>query len=165
MAGKFSTRFKLSKKDVKELRQEAQGLGQVPMTWDDVEEGKAGDVIVYLDSGLPCLARVNGSLIPTLTCLLRRGYSWLPYVLVDRGATQAVGRGADLMAPGVRGVVGSFDKGALVAVVDEQTKAPVAVGRALVSSDELRSMISSRSKGKVIENLHYPGDQLWKIIS
>jgi len=41
----------------------------------------------------------------------------------------------------------------------------VAVGRALVDSARLRQMISAKARGKVVENLHYPGDELWDLIS
>jgi PUA domain protein len=163
---KYSTRYRLSKKAIKELREEVvKVLGSPPLEWNDVEEAKAGDITVYIDSGLPCLARVKGLLMPTLLCLLKRGHTWLPSVIVDRGATQAMGRGADLMAPGVRGVKGDFKEGALVAIVDEQSGVPVAVGRALVDSARLRQMISAKERGKVVENLHYPGDELWDLIS
>lgn len=166
MPGKFSMRYKLSKKAVRELMQEvSSSLGNPPMNWEDVEEAKAEEYTVYFDSGMPCLARVNRALIPTLQCLLKRGFSWLPYVVVDRGATQALGRGADLMAPGIRRVSGSFKEGAIVAIVDEQSNVPVCVGRALKDSNTIDSMAKEKAKGKVIENVHYPGDGLWKLIS
>lgn len=166
MPGKFSTRYKLSKKAAKQLADEARAkLGNVPITWDEVEEAKASDYVVYFDSGLACLARVKGLLIPTLMCLLRRGFSWLPYVVVDKGASQAIGRGADLMAPGIRRVVGTFKEGDVVAIVDEQSNVPVGVGRALKDSEIISQMAKEKSKGKVVENIHYPGDQLWKLIS
>lgn len=161
---RFSTRFRLSKKDVRDLKQEVESkLGAAPMQWGDVEEAKAEGVVVYLEGGLPCLARLKDTILPTLHCLLRKGFSWLPYVIVDRGATRALGNGADLMAPGVRAVVGDFAAGAIVVVVDEQAKVPVAVGRALVDSGRLRDMVRGHERGKVVENLHYPGDRLWEL--
>ncbi|MGC9071426.1 MAG: DUF1947 domain-containing protein [Acidilobus sp.] len=166
MVGRFSTRFRLSKKALRELREEVlRSLGNPPMRWEQVEEARAEGVTVYIDDGLQCLARLKGAVIPTLQCLLRRGYSWLPSVTVDRGASQAVGRGADLMAPGVREVWGDFREGSIVVIVDEQAKVPVAVGRALVGSDRLREMIKGHERGKVVENLHHAGDRLWELIS
>ncbi|MGC9210035.1 MAG: DUF1947 domain-containing protein [Acidilobus sp.] len=164
--GKFSTRFRLSKKALRDLRDEvSKSLGNPPMRWENVEEAKGEGLTVYIDDGLPCLARLKGVIIPTLQCLLKRGYSWLPWVEVDRGASQAVGRGADLMAPGVREVWGDFTEGKVIAIVDQQAKVPVAVGRALVTSDRLREMIKAHEKGKVVENLHHPGDRLWELTS
>lgn len=162
---KFSTRYRLSKKALKELKEEVtSALGAVPMEWNDVEEAKAEDIVVYIDGGLPCLVRVRDAIFPTLVCLLKRGFSWLPRVIVDRGATRAIGNGADLMAPGVRSVEGEFRVGSVVAIVDEQARVPVAVGRALVDSARLREMIRNREKGKVVENVHYPGDRIWELI-
>ncbi len=161
---RFSSRYRLSKKALKELRDEVSlRLGGVPMEWNDVEEAKAEDVAVYIEGGVPCLFRVKDVIFPTLHCLLRRGFSWLPRVIVDRGATRALGNGADLMAPGVRAVEGDFRVGDIVAIVDEQAKVPVAVGRALVDSDRLREMLRNREKGKVVENVHYPGDRVWEL--
>ncbi len=164
MPAKFSSRYPLSKKDLRRLQEEASvSLGQVPIKWKHVEVGKSDDVEVYIDDGLPCLARVKGVLIPTLRCLLRRGALWIPRVIVDRGASQAVGRGADLMIPGVRNVEGDFREGTIVAIVDEQSNVAVGVGRALVDSDKLRNLIRARAKGKAVEVLHYPGDNLWDL--
>ena len=162
----FSVRYRLSKKDLRQLREEVSAtLPGAPMTWNNVELAKSGDYVVYFDDGLPCLARVGGRLIPTLVCLLKRGYGWLPQVLVDRGASQAVGRGADLMVPGIRGVEGAFSEGQLVVIVDEAARVPVGVGLALMDDTKMRAMAAAKAKGKAVQVIHYPGDKLWKLIA
>jgi len=55
-------------------------------------------------------------------------------------------------------VVGDFEKGSLVAVVDERHGKVLAVAEALEPS----AAIAEMSKGKVAKNLHYVGDKLWR---
>ncbi len=81
----------------------------------------------------------------------------LPRVVVDMGAIPYVCNGADVMAPGVTDM-DSFMAGDLVVVRDVTHGKALAVGRALKSSSD----IEAARKGKVLENLHYVGDRLWK---
>ena len=46
----------------------------------------------------------------------------------------------------------------MVVIVDEKYSKPIAIGLTEVDSSEMRLM----SKGKVVGNLHYVGDELWK---
>ena len=75
------------------------------------------------------------------------------------GAVKHILNGADIMAPGIVRIIGDFKKGDLVLVVDEKYGKPLAVCEALYSSEE----ISKMSKGKVLKNLHYVGDKVWKL--
>jgi PUA domain protein len=81
-----------------------------------------------------------------------------PNVTVDMGAVKFMCDGANVMRPGIRGF-SKFEKGQLVCIIEESQKKFLAVGRALVSSDELEVM----NKGVVIENLHYISDKYWEI--
>ncbi|MFN3654012.1 MAG: PUA domain-containing protein [Candidatus Nitrosotenuis sp.] len=81
-----------------------------------------------------------------------------PSVTVDMGAVKFMCNGANVMRPGIRNFT-EFEKGDLVCIVEESQKKFLAVGRALVSSEELETM----SKGAVIENLHYISDKYWEI--
>jgi PUA domain protein len=74
------------------------------------------------------------------------------------GAVKFMCDGANVMRPGIRGF-SKFEKGQLVCIIEESQKKFLAVGRALVSSDELEVM----NKGVVIENLHYISDKYWEI--
>ncbi|MCE4615422.1 MAG: DUF1947 domain-containing protein [Desulfurococcales archaeon] len=133
-----------------------------------LEVGEYDDAVVYLcDSQCFILIveyRGENLYVPCLKRLLqvfRKSIS-IGDIEVDRGAVQALMRGADLMAPGVRRVTAYFDPGDMVIIIDEESNAPVSVGKAMVSSRELEAMVSSKSRGKVVANLHYVGDKVWK---
>jgi len=127
----------------------------VKARWEVVKISK--NEVVYLLDGRPLAVEVSGKLIPSIRALMD-GVAELPRVVVDSGAVKHVVNGADVMAPGIVRVEGDFAKGDLVVVVDEKHGKPLCVGVALVDRSELASM----SRGKVVENLHYVGDKLWK---
>ncbi len=111
---------------------------------------------LFLLDGSPALVRVNDTLIPTLNSPL---VDLLPSVVVDMGAVPHVCNGADVMVPGIVRL-DDFPKDAVVVVRDEKYGKPLVVGKALLSSDEIRSS----KRGRAIENLHYVGDRIWKLI-
>jgi len=115
----------------------------------------AGQEILLID-GEPFLFKSEGQLFPTL--VFERYISSAPYVVVDMGAVPHICNGADVMAPGVRAVSGSFLKGEIVIVLDETHKKPLAVGKALYDSEAMGKI----SSGAVVETLHYVGDKIWK---
>lgn len=80
-----------------------------------------------------------------------------PRVVVDSGAIKFVCNGANIMRPGIKNYT-SFQKGQIVCVSEEIHNKFLAIGRALVSSDEMTSI----TKGEVIENLHYVSDRYWE---
>ena len=75
------------------------------------------------------------------------------------GAIRFVVNGADIMRPGIVEIEAGIKKDDFVAVVDKNNQKPLAVGIALFSSEEMKAM----SSGKVIKNIHYVGDELWKM--
>lgn len=160
---RVARRHPLSKKERRRLAERARSLYPgIPLDFEEVEVAIVDGVTIYIVDGTPCLYEGEGMLLPTLRCLLKHGSSWLPRLVVDRGAARAVARGADLMAPGVRRVEGDFRAGDVVAVVDEETGAAVAVARALMDSGGVRERVESKGKGKVAENLHHVGDDVWE---
>lgn len=80
-----------------------------------------------------------------------------PKVVVDSGAIKFICNGANVMRPGIKNFT-KFDKDHIVCVVEETHNKFLAVGRSLVSSDEL----SSITKGEVVKNLHYISDRFWE---
>jgi PUA domain protein len=80
-----------------------------------------------------------------------------PSVTVDMGAIKHICNGADIMRPGIVRM-DEFSKGSVVTVKDEKYAKYIAVGIALVSSSEAKEM----SKGAVIQNMHYVGDEVWQ---
>ncbi|MDM7274670.1 MAG: DUF1947 domain-containing protein [Thermoprotei archaeon] len=159
---KLSKRHPLSKKTLRALLEEViKTYPKFPLANPElVEEAAAGGTIMYIFDGVPSLFRVSGRLVPTLRLLAFKGYEWLPHIYIDRGATRAVARGADLMLPGVRGVVGEFKPGDIVVAVDEEAKTPVMVGEALIDSRAVSESIGKSVKGKAVKSIHYINDEL-----
>lgn len=95
--------------------------------------------------------------VPTLRYLLE--HEILKKITVDMGAVKFVVNGADVMRPGIVEIEDGIAKDEFVAVIDKNNKKPLAVGIALFSGEEMKAMTS----GKVIKNIHYVGDELWKM--
>lgn len=99
--------------------------------------------------------RIDGMYIPFLseTSLLER----FPTVVVDAGAIKFVCNGANVMRPGIKRY-SEFKKDNLVCIVEETHNKFLAVGKAMVSSDEMKNI----TKGEVVKNLHYISDKYWE---
>ena len=150
---KLRNRHRLRRKEVTRLRGKA---GILLQEVDSLEEAEMEDgTIVYLSGDSIILARRGDDLFPTLRSPILDS---LPSIIVDMGAVPHICNGADVMAPGVVEVRGDFKAGDLVVVRDERHGKALAIGKALVDSGELRSL----KRGKVVENLHYVGDRLWR---
>lgn len=122
----------------------------------ETETVKTSEVI-FVD-GQPVAFRRESILAPVLTN--SSALEKMPRVTVDMGAVPHVAGGADIMAPGIRRVQGSFGEKQLVVIVDEKHGKSLAIGSSLVDSDKL----TATKKGKVIINLHYVGDLIWETI-
>ena len=81
-----------------------------------------------------------------------------PYVMVDMGAVKFMCKGANVMRPGIK-KYSEFQKDSIVCVIEESHHKFLAIGKTLVSSQELENM----EKGEVIKNLHYISDKFWEI--
>src|SRR5579883_23340 len=73
-----------------------------------------------------------------------------PKAIVDTGAIKFVCNGANVMRPGIKKFT-EFQKDDIICVIEETHNKFLAVGKALVSSNEMQEM----TKGEVIKNLHY----------
>ena len=80
-----------------------------------------------------------------------------PNVMVDMGAVKFMCKGANVMRPGIKKFT-EFEKGKLVCIIEESQHKFLAVGKSMVSSEEMESM----EKGEVIKNLHYISDKFWE---
>ena len=80
-----------------------------------------------------------------------------PSVTVDMGAIKFMCKGANLMRPGIRSFT-EFEKDKLVCIVEESQHKFLAVGKSVVSSQEVENM----DKGEVLKNLHYISDKFWE---
>jgi PUA domain protein len=113
--------------------------------------------IIFVD-GLPVAFKREGQFVPVLTNTI--ALEKMPRIIVDMGAVPHVVGGADIMAPGIRRVEGSFGEKELVVIIDEKHGKFLSVGRSLLSSETL----AATKKGKVIANVHYVGDPVWETI-
>lgn len=150
----------LSKKEVKQLLTILEtDMALSSLDKEGYEEVEEEEVKLILYRKEPFLIVLDdGSLVPHLKYLLKYGHCFLPKIVVDKGAIRPIGSGADVMAPGVIRVEGSFSENRIV-VVTEERSIPIAVAKSLYSSDA----ISTMKKGKVALNIHYPGDKAWKL--
>lgn len=80
-----------------------------------------------------------------------------PKIIVDMGAVKFVCNGATVMRPGIKSY-SEFEKDQIVCVAEESRNKFLAVGRSLVSSKEMPSMV----KGEVVKNLHHVSDRFWE---
>lgn len=97
-------------------------------------------------------------LIPTLKLFLKRE-NILKKVIIDIGAIKFIINGADIMRPGITEIDLNIKKEEIIAIIDEKNHKPIAIGIALYNAEEMNSLTS----GKVIKNIHYVGDEIWKI--
>ncbi len=96
-------------------------------------------------------------MVPTLKLLQTKDL--LKKITVDMGAIKFVVNGADIMRPGITKIQEGIEKNEAIVIVDENHQKPLAIGIALLSTEEMEKA----SSGKVIKNIHYVGDEIWKI--
>jgi len=123
-----------------------------------IELAEAQVADIFIIDGKPLLARFHGALLPTL--IFNDLFSSLPKIVVNMGAIPYICNGADVMAPGVVNIDGDFNKNDLLLIVDERYCKPVAIGAALLNSEDMRSI----KQGKIAKSIHYVGDKLWNFI-
>jgi predicted RNA-binding protein (TIGR00451 family) len=139
-------RRQFAKRDIKEfLERHPYAEGLLTVKSSVVEE----DCRLLVDNRI-AFRKADGldEWIPSLE-ILRAKPGILPVVVVDKGAPPFILKGADLMRPGVLSCE-AFAKDAIVVLVDETHRFPLATGRALFSSDDLMG----QSGGKVVKILH-----------
>ncbi|GAB3020502.1 RNA-binding protein [Natronobiforma cellulositropha] len=118
-------------------------------------EFEASDWEVVLIDGEPLVAAFGDELFLTV----RGANEYEPErrrVVVDAGAVSFVSSGADVMRPGITEVSEDVSAGDLVVIAEESHGKVLAVGRARVDADEMLG-----DEGKVVDSLHYVGDDLY----
>jgi PUA domain protein len=111
---------------------------------------------VYFLNGRPLILRTKSGLLPSLK--FDEVINSLPKIVVDMGAVAHLANGAHVMRPGIKEMRNDFAKGELLLIVDEKFGKSIALGLADVDSTAMKSAI----KGKMVMNVHYVGDELWK---
>jgi PUA-domain protein len=123
---------------------------------NDVQEQAVGKGLVFFLNRRALFLRTESGLLPSLK--FDELLSSLPKIVVDMGAVAHVANGAHVMRPGIKVIPNDFRKGDLLLIVDEKFGKNIALGIADVDSNAMKSV----NKGKVIENIHYVGDDFWK---
>jgi len=149
-------RYRLRKRELKELVGLASAFGLNAEKLEDVEMLESGKDKVAAVKGKPVLFWSGGRTYPTLHALLEGAK--LSKVTVDMGAVPHVASGADVMAPGVTNADPEIKVGDPVVIVDERHGKPIAVGEALVGSEGMRAL-----HGKVVRTIHHVGDGIWNL--
>jgi len=98
----------------------------------------------------------NNKIIPSLVALLENPniIEHMKKVVVDLGALNSIINGADVMRPGIIEYDENINKDDIVVIVEEKNKKPIAIGKVLYSSEEIKNLGS----GKTIKNIHCLGD-------
>ena len=112
---------------------------------------------IILVNKKPAFFYYQEKIVPTLKYLQENII--LKKITVDMGAVKFVVNGADIMRPGIVEIEAGIAKEEFIVVIDKNNHKPLAVGIALFNSEEMKGMAS----GKVIKNIHYVGDELWKM--
>ena len=154
------TRLHLKDKEVRQLLKEFvekyPSVERSLRSAENFEELSVDKSSVLFVEGEPLILRTEGGLLPSLK--FDELINDLPKIVVDMGAVAHVVNGAQIMRPGIKQFDNDFAKGDLVVIVDEKFGKKIALGLAEMDSQAMKSL----SKGRVITNLHYVGDELWK---
>ncbi len=153
---KIKKRYYLKKKKLKEIKANLGVYSSLIHSKAKVEilETELPDLILI--DGEPMFMILNGEPFPTLKGALKKPTDDQT-VVVDMGAVKFMANGADVMSPGVVEADPNITEGDTVIVVDENHGKPLAMGKALISGDEM----VNNDKGKAVKTLHYIGDKIW----
>ena len=141
----------------KDVEAELQPYGVLLSKKDQVEVIKDDGRKLLLINHQPAFFYYKTKPIPTLRYL--QNHILVKNVTIDMGAVPFLVKGADVMRPGIVEIEAGINKDDVVAIIDQNHKKPLAVGIALFNTAEMRSLAS----GKVIKNIHYVGDEIWRM--
>ena len=118
----------------------------------DIIEKK--DNIIFVNNK-PLFFTKDNQILPTLHLILENNF--LKTITVDMGAVKFVCKGADIMRPGITNIDPEIKENEIITIVEETHNKPLAIGKALLSANDMQNA----TEGKVIQNLHYIGDEIW----
>lgn len=152
-------RYHLKKKKLKELKEKLEEYSILIPSKGKIEVLETSyQPEIILINGKPLIMMIDHDPFPTLRGALQIQIK-SKYVVVDMGAVEYMAKGADVMSPGITKADPNIREGDLVIVVDETHKKPLAVGRSLLSGDEM----VEKTEGKAVKTLHHIGDKLWNL--
>jgi PUA-domain protein len=122
-----------------------------------IELAQTEDYELILVDGKPLFFITDGKLFFTVRGALEL-QPQKRQVIVDAGAVSFIIKGADIMRPGIVSADHDIKEGDMVIIVEQTHDKPLAIGRALVSGEEMIG-----DSGKVIKTIHYVGDRMWNI--
>ena len=146
----------LAKSEIKILQDQLWKLYKIDIiTKKDFVQQNTDNKFIYINKEL-WFFNVEDRPVPTLKLLIKNNF--LRKIVVDMGAVKHVASGADVMRPGIVEIDEGINTEDFIVIVDVNNKKPLAVGIALFNSKE----ISDYKTGRVIKNIHYVGDEIWK---
>ncbi len=153
-------RHRLREKEIRALAEEISSEAGVAVFSpnDTVDRAETGNFDVVFVNGATLAIVQEGRAFLTVRGLLKYKPS-KAFVTVDMGAVPFVSKGADVMAPGIVEADPGIREGDFVWIRDANHKVPLAIGKALMSGEEMLK----RNPGKAIKSIHYVGDKIWKI--
>ncbi|MEM3551249.1 MAG: DUF1947 domain-containing protein [Candidatus Bathyarchaeia archaeon] len=122
----------------------------------EIAETELGEI--YFINGKPLIFKREDELLPTL--MFNEFLNSASKVVVDKGAVPHICNGANVMAPGIVRIEGVFRKGDLVSIVEERYGKPIALGEALLNSEDA----AVTKKGVILKTVHFVGDKIWNIL-
>ncbi len=145
----------LRKKEIKEINEKIKNEFNIDNFFDKKDKVTLDEDLISKNNEVVFFYHKN-KLIPSIKLL--QSNNLLPSITVDMGAVKFVISGADIMRPGIT-KVDKFDENSIVAIVDETHKKILAIGISSLNSNDLMN----QKKGKFIKNIHYVGDNIYKI--
>lgn len=155
-------RYALKSKEVKQILSEASQRFKIDL--DNIFGSKAIIEVVEFENGQICIVNTKPVMFRAETFLPFLGFTEFiqvaPKVTVDMGAVPFVCKGANVMAPGIRRVIGEFSKGDLLVIDDEKHGKALAIGESMFDT----ATFKETKKGPVIKTIHYVSDKYWNAI-
>ncbi len=153
-------RHRMRQKEIAALAASIEGAtgAKVFSSLDTVDMAEGPDFDAVIVDGKVLAMVIEGVPFLTVRGFLRYAAS-RRYVTVDMGAVKFVANGADVMGPGIVDADPAIAEGDFVWIRDERNKRPLAIGRALVPGEAMRS----KTKGKAVSSVHFVGDKLWLV--
>jgi PUA domain protein len=155
---KIRKRYHFKKKKLKELHETLGDYSKIIPAKATVEILETNNNDIILINGNPWIMMIDDTPFLTLKGALEVDVT-SKYVVVDMGAVKFMTKGADVMSPGITKADPNIQKGDFVIIVDETYHKPLAIGRSLISGDEM----TQNTQGKAVKNLHYIGDEIWNL--
>ncbi|MBD3164958.1 DUF1947 domain-containing protein [Candidatus Woesearchaeota archaeon] len=146
----------LSKREIKDINEKISKYG-FQFGKKEFAELAEDEKHKFLKADKALFFYVDGEWVPSLKALLS-GRVGLKKVTVDMGAVKFVVNGADIMRPGIVEIEDNISENEIVEIADVDNKKPLAVGRALFGSPEMKE----KKEGKAVKNLHFIGDDIWQ---